>query len=821
MYTVREISKIVGGKIHGISQDDQVDRFVTDTRKSGFSNHCLFIALAGPNYNGHHYITDAYQQGIRAFLISEKMPSNIHDATYIEVSDTLKAFQKLAAFHLKSLKIQVIAITGSNGKTIVKEWLYQMLNLTFNAVRSPKSYNSQIGVPMSALLAEKQHQYGIFEAGISQKGEMKKIEEILHPKYGIFTNIGDAHSSGFTDVYQKIEEKLKLFEKTQTLIYCKDHASLDKTIQSWAKNHKIQLVNWSMKSQADLAIYQIEEGRNGKKISAIFNHKVVTLELPFKDPTSIENAVQCWLMALLLGIPNEKIKRSASQLAHLDMRLYQTEGMGETQLIHDYYNSDLSSLEMAIDFLSRQQIKPKKTVILSDLEQNDLSPAKLYRKVARLLSVKKIDRVIGIGKHLFKMKFVFKTPEQDFFEDMPSFLEAFPNLKWHQESILIKGARSFRFEQIGRILQRRQHETRFEINLSRLEENYNFFKSRLKERTKIMAMVKAYSYGSGTHEVAKMLHYKHADYLAVAYTDEGIHLRQAGISTPIMVLNPQSEQFSLMEEYHLEPVLYSFGILQDLIHALKSASVTAMNVHLEFDTGMHRLGFDKKDTKLLAEWLDTLKGIRVLSVFTHLASSESKSGTDFTHQQIEVFEKVCKSLKKLLGYDFIRHAANTGGILHHPEAAFNMVRLGIGLYGIDPSGEHHTGLQVVGRLVSYISQIRLVPAGEGIGYGSLSPAEIDRNIGVVAIGYADGVDRRLSCGKGYFTVHGQKAPIVGNVCMDMTMIDLTGVPCKEGDEVVVMGEDPTLEAIAAITGTIPYEILTGISERVKRIFIQE
>jgi alanine racemase len=276
-----------------------------------------------------------------------------------------------------------------------------------------------------------------------------------------------------------------------------------------------------------------------------------------------------------------------------------------------------------------------------------------------------------------------------------------------------------------------------------------------------------------------------------------------------------------MEEYHLEPVLYSFGILQDLIHALKSASVTAMNVHLEFDTGMHRLGFDKKDTKLLAEWLDTLKGIRVLSVFTHLASSESKSGTDFTHQQIEVFEKVCKSLKKLLGYDFIRHAANTGGILHHPEAAFNMVRLGIGLYGIDPSGEHHTGLQVVGRLVSYISQIRLVPAGEGIGYGSLSPAEIDRNIGVVAIGYADGVDRRLSCGKGYFTVHGQKAPIVGNVCMDMTMIDLTGVPCKEGDEVVVMGEDPTLEAIAAITGTIPYEILTGISERVKRIFIQE
>jgi alanine racemase len=300
---------------------------------------------------------------------------------------------------------------------------------------------------MSALLAEKQHQYGIFEAGISQKGEMKKIEEILHPKYGIFTNIGDAHSSGFTDVYQKIEEKLKLFEKTQTLIYCKDHASLDKTIQSWAKNHKIQLVNWSMKSQADLAIYQIEEGRNGKKISAIFNHKVVTLELPFKDPTSIENAVQCWLMALLLGIPNEKIKRSASQLAHLDMRLYQTEGMGETQLIHDYYNSDLSSLEMAIDFLSRQQIKPKKTVILSDLEQNDLSPAKLYRKVARLLSVKKIDRVIGIGKHLFKMKFVFKTPEQDFFEDMPSFLEAFPNLKWHQESILIKGARSFRFEQ--------------------------------------------------------------------------------------------------------------------------------------------------------------------------------------------------------------------------------------------------------------------------------------------------------------------------------------------------------------------------------------
>lgn len=821
MYTVSQISKITAGKIWGEDLKFDISGFITDTRKSGISNSSMYIALIGPNFNGHHFLSEAYQLGVRAFMVSDKISSPFPDAVYIQVTDTLKAFQKLAAHHLKSLKIPVIAITGSNGKTIVKEWLYQILNPYYNLIRSPKSYNSQIGVPISVLRTEKYHELGIFEAGISQKGEMKKLASVLHPKYGIFTNIGDAHSTGFTDIQQKIDEKLKLFESADFLVYCKDHSLLDKAIQTWSKSHKTKPVSWSLKTHADLAVYQVEESRKGKKLSAIYQNKVITLEVPFKDPTSIENVMHCWLMALELGLANDKIKPSALQLSPIDMRLFQTDGIGDTQLIHDYYNSDLTSLEIAIDFLSRQQIKPKKTVIISDLEQNDLTPAKLYRKVAKLLMDKKIDRVIGIGKQLYKLQFVFKNSEKIFFEDIGSFINAFHSLSWNHESILIKGARSFRFEQIGRMLQRRQHETRFEINLSHLESNYNYFKSRLKEGTKIMAMVKAYSYGSGTHEVAKMLQYKHVDYLAVAYADEGVHLRRAGIQSPIMVLNATAEQFSLMEEFQLEPVIYSFGILEDLIHALKSATITAINIHLEFDTGMHRLGFDKNELKPLAALLTSASGLKVISVFTHLASSESGEGVEFTNVQTATFDTICRQLKKALGYKFIRHAANTGGILNHPEAEFDMVRLGIGLYGVHPSGGQIKELQSVGHLISFISQIRTVPAGDGIGYGSLSPANTDRKIATVAIGYADGVDRRLSCGKGYFSIHGLKAPITGNVCMDMTMIDVTDIPCSEGDEVVVIGEDPSLESIAKIAGTIPYEILTGISERVKRVFIQE
>lgn len=822
MYKVSQIAEITGGKISGKKEDLVVDRFITDTRKTGSSLTAIFIALTGPNFNGHQFIPNAYDQGIRVFLVSEKVQVPLPDAVYIEVQNTLRAFQKLAAHHLKKLKLPVIAVTGSNGKTIVKEWLYQIIHTYLNVIRSPKSYNSQVGVPLSVMQAGKQHEYGIFEAGVSQKGEMKNLAAVLKPRFGIFTNIGDAHASGFENIQEKIEEKLRLFEKSEVLIYSKDQSLLDKSIQAWSKKHDTVLLTWSMKAQADLAVYQIEESQKGKKISAIFHGKIVTLELPFKDTSSIENAMHCWLMALHLGISNEKIKRMASQLSPIDMRLYQTEGIGDTQLIHDYYNSDLTSLEMAIDFLSRQQVKPRKTVIISDLEQNDLPPAKLYRKVARLLLDKKIDRVIGIGKNIYQMKFVFKVPEQSFFEDMASFRKAFSSLNWHRESILIKGARSFRFEQIGRLLQNKQHESRFEINLSLMEHNFDYFRSRLRAKTKIMAMVKAYSYGSGTHEVARLLQYKHVDYLAVAYADEGIHLRKSGINTPIMVLNATPENFQVMEEYRLEPVIYSFGMLEALIKAIRSAAVNELKIHLEFDTGMHRLGFGLKDHKTLTNLIEGETGISVISVFTHLASSESNAGAEFTSEQTRRFEEICKKLKKSLGYSFIRHASNTGGILNHPEAEFDMVRLGIGLYGINPSGasENHD-LKAVARLLSYISQIRSVPAGEGIGYGSLSPADYDREIAVVAIGYADGVDRRLSCGKGYFTINGHKAPIVGNVCMDMTMIDVTEISCREGDEVVIIGENPSLQKIAQITRTIPYEVLTGISERVKRVFIQE
>jgi alanine racemase len=822
MFTISEIIKATNAKLFGkTSEKSAIAHFCIDSRKIQQKENTLFIALKGPQNDGHIYINDVLAAGIKIFLISDLQKNLDANATYLVVKDTTLAFQKIAALHLKKLKIPVIAITGSNGKTIVKEWLYQVLKKDFKIVRNPKSYNSQVGVPMAVLNAEKHHNLGIFEAGISEKGEMTKLEKILRPKFGIFTTIGDAHSQGFKDIGVKIQEKLQLFENSDVLIYCKDHGVLHKYILEWAQNKKLTLCNWSYKSEnADLKIFQFEESRKGKRIKALFKNKIVEIDLPFKDPTSIENAIHCWLMALLLGIANDNIKAGMLALEPVDMRLKQTEGINTTQIIHDYYNSDLTSIEIAIDFLSRQQTFQKKTVILSDIEQNQLPAAKLYRKVSAMMKERKIDRFIGIGHDLKKLHFVFKQKEMLFFENTEEFLAQFSSLHWQNESILIKGARSFKFEKIARLLQKQKHQTYLEINLNHLESNFNYIRSLVKKDTKIMAMVKAYAYGSGTNEVSKLLQYNNADYLAVAYADEGVNLRKAGIHLPIMVLNTQTEDINLLNEYSLEPVVYSMDQLNELIEISNASGWIQKNIHLEFDTGMHRLGFEVKDIEAILKVIKKAEGLTVKSVFSHLAASESPDFKDFTNKQIDSFASICKTIEKAIGYPFIKHIANTGGILNYPNSQFDMVRLGIGLYGVDP-GKNNSFLVPVSRLVSYISQIKTVTANEGIGYGLHSASTENRKIAVVAIGYADGVNRKLSQGKGYFYINGKKALIVGNICMDMTMVDVTNIDCQPGDQVEVMGMQPRIEEVASIIGTIPYEVLTNVSERVKRLFIHE
>jgi Alr-MurF fusion protein len=822
MFTLSEITKVINAKIVGKANEKSViSHFCIDSRRIQQTENTVFIAIKGPQNDGHIYLNEAYSAGITIFIVSDLPLTLVQKAVYLQVKDTTVAFQKIAALHLKKIKLPVIAITGSNGKTIVKEWLYEVLKKDFKIIRNPKSYNSQIGVPLSVLKADEHHNLGIFEAGISEIGEMVRLEKILRPTFGIFTNIGDAHSQGFKDLTDKIDEKLQLFNTAKYLIYCKDHGVLNQQINAWSKDKKIKICNWSFKSEnADLKIFQIEESRKGKRIRGIYKDKIVEIDLPFKEPTSIENAVQCWLMALVLGVSNDNIKLGMLELEPVDMRLKQTEGINTTQLIHDYYNSDLTSIEIATDFLARQQTFQKRTVILSDIEQNQLPAAKLYRRVSAMMKERKIDRFIGIGKDIKKMHFVFKQKEMLFFENTDDFLAHFNTLHWQNESILLKGARSFKFEKIARLLQKQKHQTYLEINLNHIESNFNYIRTLLKKETKIMAMVKAYAYGSGTNEVSKLLQYNKADYLAVAYADEGVNLRKAGIHLPIMVLNTHAEDIDILNDYLLEPVVYDMGQLNQLLATTQNDDWIQKNIHLEFDTGMHRLGFEYADLEKLKKIFSKKDGPIIKTIFSHLAASESLEHDTFTHNQIKTFTEICMQLEHAIGYTVIKHIANTGGILYYPSSQFNMVRLGIGLYGIDP-GQKNTSLLPVSRLISYISQIKTVAGHEGVSYGLHSASNEDRKIAVIAIGYADGVNRKLSQGKGYFTINGQRAPIVGNICMDMTMVDVTDIECATGDEVEVMGRNPRIEEVASEIGTIPYEILTNISERVKRIFVHE
>lgn len=825
-YTMQDIHRIVGGEwiLRG-SDGIPVRELLIDSRRLLSPPQTLFFAFITSRNDGHRYIRDLYEKGVRNFIVSrapDELPAE-DPPNVIRVNDTLHALQALTAFHRGQFTCPVIGITGSNGKTIVKEWLFQLMGKDKRIVRSPKSYNSQIGVPLSVWQMDHDDQLGIIEAGISKPGEMEMIEPIIRPTIGIFTNIGQAHDENFRNTVQKINEKLNLFHHAETIIYCADHEPIVRAVRSSVQLSEKKNFTWGRHPSSLLRIASTATSSGMTRITGIFSGKEGSITIPFTDTASIENACCCWAVMLLFGYDMGTIQERMRWLTSIAMRMEMKEGINHCSILNDSYSADVKSLNIALDFLDQQKQHERKTVILSDFLQTGKPDAALYSEIATLLAGKKIQRLIGIGSRIREQSACFPM-EKEFFPDTDAFIRDFNPGRFQSEAILLKGARIFGFEKISTLLQQKAHETVLEINLDALIHNLNYFRSQLHPSTRIMVMVKAFSYGSGSYEIASLLQYHQTDYLAVAYADEGYELRKAGITMPIIVMNPEEESMVGMIRNRLEPEIYNFRVLEMLDRCIRNDNGNLkeqVTIHIKLDTGMHRLGFDATDLEALAYRIRSNPMLKVGSVFSHLAAAEDPVHDAFTREQIHVFEHMCSRLRSLLGEHFLMHILNSAGICRFPEAQFGMVRLGISLYGVPACDEQTGRLQHVSTLRSAVSQIKKVPAHDTIGYNRGWTAESDMTIAVVPIGYADGLSRRLSNGKGRLLVNGTFARIVGNVCMDMCMIDVTGMQVTEGDEVIIFGKDNPITELARDMETIPYEVLTGISRRVKRVYYQE
>lgn len=826
LYSISDINRIIGGRfISKAGEESLVRELLIDSRRLLTPHQTLFFAFTSSRNNGHRFIRELYEKGVRNFVVTQpvtNLPTG-HAANMIRVEDTVDALQKLTAWHRNRFTYPVIGITGSNGKTIVKEWLVQLMGRDKRIVRSPKSYNSQIGVPLSVWHMEENDDLGIFEAGISMPGEMGNLELIIRPDIGIFTNIGQAHDENFNDLGQKVAEKLKLFVNAKTLVYCADHDLIADAIRKNPLLASKKNFTWGEQKNTDLQVLSIERSGNGTVITGRLADRTTHVTLPFTDNASIENALFCWSVMALLGYDASTISDRMPWLTPIAMRMEMKEGINQCLILNDSYSADVKSLSIALDFLDQQKQHLRKTVVLSDFLQSGRDDEELYAEIAAMLSGKKISRVIGIGPHIMTQSDLFPM-ERTFYPDTESFIREFDPESFQGEAILLKGARVFQFEKLSNLLQQKTHETVLEINLDALIHNLNFFRTRLSPATRIMVMVKAFSYGSGSYEIANLLQYHHTDYLAVAYADEGYELRRAGITIPIMVMNPDEKSLEGMVRYRLEPEIYNFRSLYMLENSIRSYNGTLtepVRIHIKLDTGMHRLGFLPDELGTLATALNNNPMIAAGSVFSHLAAAEESRHDAFTSQQIRAFDAMCAELKSALGYPFLMHILNSAGICRFPDAQYDMVRLGISLYGVPACPEQSGHLKHVSTLRSSVSQIKKVPAGHTIGYNREWKAESDMTIAIVPIGYADGLSRRLSNGKGKLFVQGRFAPIVGNICMDMCTIDITGLQVKEGDEVTVFGREYPISELAREMGTIPYEVLTGISRRVKRVYFQE
>lgn len=826
-YTISEIVKIV----NGISSPDPcIDRIISDilidSRKLISPEQCIFFALSSKRNDGHKYIPELYARGVRDFVVTSVPPAQgqFQDANFVIVKNTLHALQALARAHREKFNIPVIGITGSNGKTIVKEWLYQLCSRDRKTIRSPKSYNSQIGVPLSVWQMNPNYELAVFEAGISEPDEMDKLQAIIKPTIGIFTNIGGAHGQNFMSQQQKVGEKLKLFTRVETLIYCMDHSEIMEVIIRSEIQKNISPFSWSYKQPADLIISDVEKNEGAyTDIRAIHQGKSISIRIPFGDNASVENAIHCWAAMICLGYDPEALSSRFEILQPIAMRLELKDGINHCTIINDSYNSDINSISIAVDFIRQQANHKNKTVILSDIMQSGKDDEELYGLIAEILHQRKINRLIGIGPAISRQAEQFNL-NKEFYPSTEDFLHRFSFTAFSNEVILLKGARIFEFERISQALQQKTHETVLEINLNALIHNLNYYRSRIRTDTRIAAMVKAFSYGIGSFEVANALQFHRIDYLAVAYADEGVELRKAGITAPIMVMNPDEGSFDQIIQHNLEPEIFSFRIMEMLESAIKKNILPKnkpVKVHIKLDTGMHRLGFMPYDVDELIRRLQANRMVYVQSVFSHLAASEDPAEDDFTRRQIDVFREMGERIRAEAGHPVMMHILNSAGISRFPDAQFDMVRLGISLYGVAAIPEEQPQLEAVARLKSVISQIKTVKAGETIGYNRSFSADTDLTLAIVPIGYADGLSRNLSNGRGHLFIGKTLCPVVGNISMDMCTVDVTGTDASEGDEVIVFGPERPLQELASEMGTIPYEVLAGLSRRIKRIYYHE
>jgi len=821
-YPISKIATVL--KIKNVTNPEYlVSHLLTDSREVFNPERTLFFALKTSNNDGHKFVDELYYLGVRNFVIQDFSPEwkDLKDANFLLVKDSLHALQRITTFHREHFNIPVIGITGSNGKTIVKEWIYQLLESEKNITRSPRSYNSQIGVPLSVWQLNEDSEIGLFEAGISMPNEMSRLQKIIQPTIGVFTNLGDAHQENFQNLKQKCLEKLDLFINCDVII-CEDgNKLLDECMEIACLTQKRFTWSYNRRSSSQLIIENIIKTDSTSVITYSFLELPLTVELPFTDDASIENITSAIAVALYLMAPLDVINEKVRQLEPVAMRLDVRRGKNNNILVNDTYNSDINSLKIALSFLGQQTTEEskKKTLILSDILQSGYSDEALYRSVLDLANSANVGRIIGVGKHISEQEKTFAKIPHVFFESTEDFIDSGIWNEFREETILLKGSRNFGFERITELIEQKTHETVLDINLDAIVHNYKFYRSKLKPETKIICMVKADAYGSGSEEVAKMLQYHKCDYLAVAIAEEGALLRKAGIKTPIIVLNPEVGGFNDLFESYLEPEVYNFRMLDAFIREAQRRGISDYPIHIKMDTGMHRLGFTEEDLPHLIERIDSQGSLRIVSVFSHLAASESWAFDDFTSSQIALFKKLAAILQEGLDYPIWKHILNSAGIERFPEEQMDMVRLGISLYGVSASGLN--GLRNVCTLRTSILQIKHIKAGETVGYGRKGYLDHDADIATIRIGYADGINRQFGNGTGKVLVKGKPVPFVGNICMDLSMIDVTGMDVKEGEHVILFGDDLSIIELAHEINTIPYEILTSISSRVKKIYFRE
>lgn len=804
-YHLSKIASILSTE-NNIISDNIITQVAIDSR-TNLHKHTLFFCIVGERNNGHHYIKNCYEKGVRSFIISENIDAEkFPTAQFITVKNCLDALQSLATFHRVQFNLRTIGITGSNGKTIIKEWLYQLIHQDRKTIKSPKSYNSQVGVALSILNIETEHEIGIFEAGISSTMEMENLEKMIQPNIGIFSNIGPAHDSGFISIEEKIEEKLKLFNHADVIIYHIEYEQLHEKLKNRNNTYAWKKENIG-NNLYNICIYHKE--------NKIFDQ---SFHIHFEDAASVENCIHCIVCLYLLEYDTTTIQQRIEKLRNLPMRLELKYGINNCTIIDDSYSADFLSLQIAIDFLNQQDAQKSKTIILSDFEESGLSAESFIQKIISICQQHQFKKIIGVGKIFTEYKAILQKYINTVFvfDNTENLLDNIATLNFNNEIILVKGARKFEFENITKELIGQTHETILEINLNALTHNLNIYKSILNKNIGIIAMVKAFSYGSGSIELASLLEKEGVSILAVAYTDEGVTLRRNGIKTPIMVMNPDKVDFNRMIQYQLEPEIYSISILEKLIEKVDGAPIC---IHLKIETGMNRLGISSTEINVLIDILSNHRNITIKTIFSHLSASEDEIFDNFTHQQIDTFNAICTSIEQALQIKIPKHILNSAGIVRFKDAQFNFVRLGIGLYGVDSSGILQNKLQTISRLKTRVAQIKHVKQFDTVGYSRKGVANRDITIAVLAIGYADGFDRRFGNGVGEVSINGKRAKIIGNVCMDMCMADITNIEdVQEGDEVEIYGKEISIIDQAKKIGTIPYELLTSISSRVKRIY---